>query len=115
MGDAMNTRKVKKCMLLVVFLMSCVAGCKAFVAPDIDKGGVFVPYLKNTPNECYYLDEFMPVPDGIVSGKNGAMSVRYYNYKTASYKEWHLKEIILAFYSKDGRCWSLFEEYYVGK
>ena len=29
---------------------------------------VRLPFIKNTSNECYYLDEFMPIPDGMVSG-----------------------------------------------
>ena len=91
------------------------AGCRAAFSPTLGEHGVYLPYLKNTPNECYFLDDFMPVPDGLVSGKNGSLDIRYYNYKTATYKEWQLKEIILSFYSKDGRCWSLFEEYYVAE
>lgn len=82
----------------------------------ISAGGVeavHLPFLKNTPNECYYLDDFMPVPDGLVSGKNGALDLRYYSYKTANYKEWRIKQIMLSFYSRNGRCWSLFEEYYI--
>ena len=31
---------------------------------------VNLPYIKNTANECYYLDDFMPVPDAIVSGES---------------------------------------------
>lgn len=76
---------------------------------------VALPFLKNSPNECYFLDQFMPIPDSMVSGKNGALDLRYYNYKTANYKEWRLKGIMLSFYSKNGTCWSLFEEYYVGE
>ena len=75
----------------------------------------FLPFLKNTANECYYIDEFMPVPDGLVSGKSGALDLRYYSYKLANYKEWRAKEIMLSFYSKNGRCWSLFEEYYIAQ
>jgi hypothetical protein len=77
--------------------------------------GVYLPFLKNTPNECYYLDEFMPVPDGLVSGKNGANDLRYYSYKLANYKEWRAKEIMLSFYSRNGKCWSLYEEFYIAE
>jgi hypothetical protein len=76
---------------------------------------VSLPFLKNSANECYFLDEFMPVPDGLVSGRSGSLDLRYYNYKTANYKEWRLKGIMLSFYSKNGRCWSLFEEYYIAE
>jgi len=74
---------------------------------------VVLPFIKNSANECYYLDEFMPTPDGMVTGKYGSLSLRYYNYKAASYKDWGDKNIVLSFYSRDDRCWSLFEEYYV--
>jgi hypothetical protein len=88
-------------------------GCKTAISTGTE--AVYLPSLKNTPNECYYLDEFMPVPDGLVAGKNGSLDLRYYTYKTANYKEWRLKEIMLSFYSKNGKCWSLFEEYYVAE
>jgi hypothetical protein len=97
----------------VVLVLFTVSGCKTiFPAPNLAAQPVNVPYLKNSSNECYFLDDFMPTPDGLVSGRNGAMSVRYYAYKTASYKEWKAVQINLAFYSSDQRCWSLFEEFY---
>ena len=76
---------------------------------------VNIPFLKNSAEECYFLDEFMPLPDGLVTGKNGAIDLRYYTYRSASYKEWGIKEVMLSFYSRDRRCWSLFEEYYIAK
>ncbi len=72
-----------------------------------------VPYIRNSANECYYLDEFMPVPDSMVSGESGAMKLRYYTYNIANYKDWDNREIILSFYSRDDKCWSLFEEFYL--
>jgi hypothetical protein len=69
-----------------------------------------IPALKNDVNECYYLDEFMPVPSDLVKGKNGSLSLRYYSYSLANYKEWVKKPLILAFHSTDQNCWSLFEE-----
>jgi hypothetical protein len=57
----------------------------------------------------------MPVPDGMVAGKNGSLDLRYYTYKTANYKDWRLKGIMLSFYSRNGHCWSLFEEYYLAE
>ncbi len=76
---------------------------------------VKLPYLKNSANECYYLDEFMPVPDNLVTGLSGALKLRYYSFKFASYKDWSEREIVLSFYSRDDKCWSLFEEFYVVK
>ncbi len=74
---------------------------------------VNIPFIKNSANECYFLDEFMPTPDGMVTGKSGLLSLRYYNYKAANYKDWDERNVVLSFYSTDERCWSLFEEYYV--
>ena len=73
-----------------------------------------IPFLKNSPNECYYLDEFMPTPNNMVTGEAGTLSLRYYTYEDATFKDWTKSRIILSFYSDDSRCWSLFEEYYVG-
>ncbi|MGE0173884.1 MAG: hypothetical protein AB7T49_13900 [Oligoflexales bacterium] len=55
----------------------------------------------------------MPTPDALVSGKTGVLSLRYYTYQAANYKDWQDNQIILSFYSQDDRCWSLFEEYYM--
>lgn len=74
---------------------------------------VKLPFLKNTAEECYYLDEFMPLPDRMVTGRSGALDLRYYSYQAANYKSWDEKRIVLSFYSRDNRCWSLFEEHYM--
>jgi len=104
----------QKCLGLIVAVCAVMQGCQTAVstgAPD----PTFLPFLKNSANECYFIDEFMPVPDGLVSGKSGALDLRYYSYKLANYKEWRAKEIMLSFYSKNGRCWSLFEEFYIAQ
>jgi hypothetical protein len=99
-------------LLMALFAAVWLAtGCTTIIPRQVSS--VYLPYIKNSPNECYYLDDFMPVPDGMVKGKNGALSLRYYSYKSATYKDWEQKHIILSFYSQDERCWSLFEEYYV--
>lgn len=111
----MNTRTLPLLTLLATLLMALtLPACQHAIQAD-GVQSVQLPFMKNTPNECYYLDEFMPVPDGLVSGKSGSMDLRYYSYKTANYKEWRLKGIMLSFYSKNGRCWSLFEEYYIAE
>jgi len=74
---------------------------------------VQLPFLKNSAEECYYLDEFMPLPSRMVTGQAGALGLRYYSYNAATYKDWQDNRIVLAFYSRDDRCWSLFEEYYI--
>lgn len=74
---------------------------------------VQLPFIKNSATECYYLDQFMPVPDSLTAGRSSGVSLRYYTYKFAKYKDWNDKPVVLAFYSRDDHCWSLFEEYYV--
>ena len=74
---------------------------------------VELPYIKNSSNECYYIDEFMPMPDAMTTGRAEGLNLRYYKYGMAKYKDWEKSPIILAFYSRDGYCWSLFEEYYI--
>ena len=105
-----GTIKISGFILLGAILL---CGCRTtWFSNDLAAETVRLPTLKNSANECYYLDEFMPTPDGMVSGKTGAMNLRYYSYKAATYKEWKGVQINLAFYSSDMRCWSLFEEFY---
>src|SRR5688500_16015751 len=106
------TTKTTLVSILALVLVLAASGCKTAVSTG-PGDPVYLPFMKNTANECYYLDEFMPTPDGMVSGKSGSLDLRYYSYRTANYKEWRLKEIMLSFYSRNGRCWSLFEEYYI--
>jgi hypothetical protein len=98
-------------VIINLVLSSCVSANLQVTNPD----SVSLPILKNSANECYYLDDFMPVPDGLVTGKSGNLDLRYYTYKSANYKEWRLKGIMLSFYSRNGQCWSLFEEYYIAE
>ena len=109
-------RRSHPALAVLVSLTAAFAatGCKTAVSTGA-ADPTFLPFLKNSPNECYYLDEFMPVPDSLVSGKAGSLDLRYYSYKMANYKEWRAKQIMLSFYSKNGRCWSLFEEYYIAE
>ena len=107
-----NSFKNKLGLGLVLLLTSCRS---AFFASDLTPVTVQVPYMKNSSNECYYLDEFMPTPDAMITGRNGNLSLRYYSYKAASYKEWQNTKINLSFYSNDMRCWSLFEEFYTAQ
>ena len=94
--------------------LGLLVSCETLLSPKIlSEHRVMLPFLKNSPNECYFLDDFMPVPNNMVSGKSGSLSLRYYTYNGATYKDWKKNQVILSFYSKDDRCWSLFEEYYV--
>lgn len=99
-------------VIKITLLALALAGCRGFLSPSTGTDGVMLPFMKNSANECYFLDEFMPVPDGLVSGRTGSMGLRYYTYNVASYKDLRSVHLNLAFYSLDNRCWSLFEEYY---
>jgi hypothetical protein len=86
--------------------------CQASVSTKkITSEGIAIPFIKTTPNECYYLDEFMPTPNSLVTGRSGSMKLRYYTYNSASYKDWTNKKIVMSFYSKDDICWSMFNEH----
>ena len=74
---------------------------------------VKLPFLKNSAEECYFLDEFMPTPSRMVTGQSGSLGLRYYSYAAADYKDWEEQQVVLSFYSRDRKCWSLFEEYFV--
>lgn len=99
--------------LLGLGLAAALTSCRgAFFASELTPGTVQLPYMKNSSNECYFLDEFMPTPDALITGRSGNLSLRYYTYKGATYKQWDNTRINLSFYSNDMRCWSLFEEFY---
>ena len=102
------------CMLMVASLLSGCASLRGVVwsGPRLANDRVVLPFLKNSPNECYFLDEFMPAPNNLVTGRSGSLNLRYYTYNLATYKEWGKHRIILSFYSTDLQCWSLFEEFY---
>lgn len=110
----LNTNLKK--ILSSIFIFSFLAACQSSGSISSDSADILtLPFIKNSPNECYYLDEFMPTPDNMVTGKTGTLSLRYYTYQKATFKDWSHSKIILSFYSSDERCWSLFEEYYVGE
>ncbi len=102
-------------LTLISFAITATFACRSVRSNEQLGPVVTLPFIKNTPEECYYLDEFMPVPDSLVPGKSGSLSLRYYTYGLANYKDWEKKQVILSFYSSDERCWSLFEEYYVAR
>lgn len=106
---------VIKKLILLALLSNALSGCALFSFNATVKTAetVELPYLKNSANECYFLDEFMPLPDRMVTGRSGALGLRYYSYNAAKYKDWEDNHVILSFYSHDDRCWSLFEEYYI--
>jgi len=93
------------------FILGLV-GCQ-ITRSQIIIDSIEIPFIKNSQNECYYLDEFMPLPNSLVTGKNGQLHLRYYTYKLANYKDLKNARIVLGFYSFTEQCWSLFEEYYL--
>jgi hypothetical protein len=107
MGWNMFWKKITLAVLLGGIASSC------FTVTNREWVPVDLPFIKNDQNECYFIDEFMPMPDAMTTGRTDGLNLRYYSYKLARYKKWDNSPIILAFYSRDGYCWSLFEEYYV--
>lgn len=102
-----------KFVFATLAVLTLASGCTSLLGKEKSSpvaGPVTLPYLKVEAGECYFLDDFLPTPDSLVVGKNSGVYIRYYNYKTASYKSWSDKQVMLAFYSRDNRCWSLFDE-----
>lgn len=99
----------------VISLLLILGACAKVSLQVADPEPVSLPFLKNSANECYFLDEFMPIPGDLVTGRTGSLDLRFYTYKLAKYKTWRPSGIMLKFYSRNGRCWSLFEEYYIAE
>ena len=108
----MKKNLLKISLHFVFFLFTY--SCNTIVSKKtIEDEAVVLPFVKNSANECYFLDEFMPIPDNLVTGRSGSVSLRYYNYSSAKHKDWPPRRVVLSFYSTDNQCWSLFEEFYV--
>lgn len=98
--------------LFLLLAVVSATGCMSLPERRKDFGfAVILPFMRMDGTECYYLDDFMPTPDNMVVGKSSGLHLRYYTYRSATYKTWESERIMLAFYSRDSRCWSLFEEY----
>jgi hypothetical protein len=98
--------------LLIAAVLAVLQGCSTLPESRKDLGfPVELPFMRMEPQECYYLDDFLPTPDNMVVGRSGGLHLRYYTYNSAIYKFWKKEKVMLAFYSRDQRCWSLFEEY----
>jgi hypothetical protein len=98
--------------LALLALVGIMLGCSSVPEKRRDLGApVALPYMRMEAGECYYIDEFLPTPDAMVTGRSGGLYLRYYTYDAAIYKVWKKERLMLAFYSRDNRCWSLFEEY----
>jgi hypothetical protein len=108
------TKKLKR-ERLAFYSFICIL-LTACTSPPAVRGpaptAINLPFLRlEQAGECYFIDDFMPTPDSLVNGKTSNLYLRYYTYWNANYKYWYDTGIMLAFYSKDLRCWSLFEEY----
>jgi hypothetical protein len=111
----MESNAFMRLMLIIVMFLSGVASsCSTLSTKVRPEDSINLPFMKNVANECYYLDEYMPVPESLVKGKNGPLNLRYYTYRAANYKGYKNQDLVLTFYSQDEKCWSLFEEYLVG-
>lgn len=112
-------------ILLSVLILWALLGCKShgLLSSDPSEGLppsaeskaiviVMIPDLKNSEEECYFIDDFLPTPSQMVTGKNkDGLDLRYYTYDTANYKTWKDKKILLSFHSTSNpKCWALFEE-----
>lgn len=107
-------RDIRTTLTPLIFLFALVVVPSCIGIPEFRKDlgtPVSLPFLRMEPSECYYVDDFMPTPDNLVTGRNGGLYLRYYTYTNAIYKIWNKEKLMLAFFSKDNRCWSLFEEY----
>lgn len=107
-----------RALLKALIVMSFVSLTACVGVPERRKDAgfaVMLPFMRMDGGECYYLDDFMPTPDNMVSGKSSGLHVRYYTFRSATYKAWEQERVMLAFYSRDNRCWSLFEEYSTGR
>lgn len=114
-SNSLNSKIFK--LLVIVATIALQVGC-ASILPERRKDlgfPVALPFMRMDATECYYLDDFMPTPDRLVTGRSSGVFLRYYNYDSAVYKIWDKDSVMLAFYSKDNRCWSLFEEYNTNK
>lgn len=108
--------RVERFVFLTLFIL-LINGCNT---PPIVRGPppspVNLPFLRlEQAGECYFIDDFMPTPNSLVSGKTSSLFLRYYTYWNARYKYWSDVGVMLAFYSRDMRCWALFEEYALPK
>ena len=109
MADRINIQSAFVALLTVVMAVmtsGCLKSLTIHAADPVD-----LPLMRNTASQCYYIDEFLPLPNNVLTGRSGEYALRHYFYKKANYKEWGELPVMLSFYSKDGRCWSLYEEY----
>lgn len=103
-------------LFAVMLLGLCTTSCATLPEKRKDLGvSVILPFMRMDGAECYYLDDFMPTPDNMVLGKSSGLHLRYYTFRSATYKTFESERVMLAFYSRDNRCWSLFEEYSSGR
>lgn len=101
-------------VLMWISLNAILSSCAT--VPLVTRGPpivpVTLPFMRlEEAGECYFVDDFLPTPDSMVLGRSGGLYLRYYTYWNARYKFWSEVGIMLSFYSRDNRCWSLFEEY----
>lgn len=73
---------------------------------------VHLPSLEREGSQsCYVIEDLLPKPNLLKKEQTSQFSLRYYTYTNAQYKDWKSVGVVLAFYSVDNHCWSLFDEY----
>lgn len=99
-------------VFLFFFLGVHLQGCLSLFSEKPKELGAptQIPPLRSEPEECYFLDEFMPTPDSLVTGKSQGVYLRYYTYNQATLRYLGKQKVTLSFYSRDRHCWSLFEK-----
>src|SRR4051812_10978142 len=88
-----------------IFIVTClfVLFTSCYSIPTAVRGPapmpVNLPFMRlEQGGECYYIDDFMPTPDSLVTGKTTGLYLRYYTYWNARYKYWSEVGIMLSFY-----------------
>lgn len=114
-NDKVTQQSVKSFVLLFLTVAgSALSACTS--TSDAEKSkpvAVTLPFMRVDTSECYFIDDFLPTPDNLVTGKSSGYFLRYYTYKVAKYKDWDSAKLMLSFYSRDSRCWSLYDEHEV--
>jgi hypothetical protein len=100
-----NISLISTLLLIISFIYSCNNTSVVIKFP------VVIPFMELADSgECYYIDDFLPIPIALVEGKSGGLYIRHYSYSSAIYKNNKEVNIMLSFYSQDKRCCALYEE-----
>jgi hypothetical protein len=63
---------------IAMALAALASGCAIVPEKRKDFGiTVTLPFMRMEAGECYFIDDFMPTPDNMVSGRSGGLWLRY--------------------------------------